>query len=78
LEEAVNGFRCAQLVPATELTAWADAVGEVSAEWPVYRSAALADSQVAAERHSPGRYQKLIEQRLSDVAGQLQPAGGSD
>lgn len=70
LTEAVAGYDCAQQVPAGELTAWADAVGRVSDDWPAYRARAIADSQIAAERHSPARYQELIERRLSDCANQ--------
>jgi glycosyltransferase involved in cell wall biosynthesis len=68
LTEAVAGYHCAQQVPAGELTAWADAVCSVSDGWPAYRAGAIADSQIAAERHSPERYQELIERRLSDCA----------
>lgn len=61
LQEAVEGYASAQVVPREAPTAVADAVEKVVANWPSYRAAAAADAAVAAERHAPAFYGDRLE-----------------
>lgn len=61
LQEAVEGYASAQVVPPEAPTAVADAVEKVVANWPSYRAAAAADAAVAAERHAPAFYGDRLE-----------------
>lgn len=56
LREAVAGFDAAQRVATSESAApteWAQALARVQAEWPQMRRAALADAELARQRHDP-------------------------
>ena len=62
LREAAAGYTSAQVVPAGDAGAWADAVARVAAEWSSYRAAALADATEARRRAAPQRYAaELVE-----------------
>jgi glycosyltransferase involved in cell wall biosynthesis len=61
LQEAVEGYTSAQVVPAEAPAAVADAVEKVVVNWPSYRAAAAADAALAAERHAPALYGDRLE-----------------
>jgi glycosyltransferase involved in cell wall biosynthesis len=61
LQEAVEGYTSAQVVPAEAPAAVADAVEKVVVNWPSYRAAAAADAAVAAERHAPALFGDRLE-----------------
>ena len=55
LLEAAAGYASAHPVPPGDAEAIADAVEAIVADWSDQQAAAVADSAVAAERHSPER-----------------------
>lgn len=65
LVEAAAGYASAQLVPPDRPDLLATAVQLVIDDWPGYRTRAVADSAVARERHSVGRYQRELLRVLS-------------
>jgi glycosyltransferase involved in cell wall biosynthesis len=71
LGEAVARYGSALTVPPGDAPAIADAVVKLVADWPAYRTAALADAQVAADRHAPARYGdrlvSLMQQALASA-----------
>ena len=73
LREAAEGYGSAQLVPAGDVPAWADAVQRVVGDWPAARRAAVDSAAAARRRHAP----ELHPARLVEVVAALvgAPAG---
>lgn len=69
LREAAAGYAAAQAVPAGDPLAWADAVARVAADWPRYRSAALADAAEARRRAAPERYAAQLVAAVAALGG---------
>ena len=69
LLEASAGYRSAQSVEPERPDLLADAVSHVIAEWVRYREDAVADSVVAAARHSVTEYQRQVVRLLSPNPG---------
>ena len=74
LREAAAGYASAQVVPAGDTAAWADAVARVAAEWSTFRAAALADATEARRRAAPQRYAA----ELLEAVAALGTASGTD
>lgn len=70
LREASAGVSSAVRVPSSDPGAIADAVTAVTADWPAYRDAAVADAEALADRYSHRRY---AEQINAVVLDQLSP-----
>ena len=68
LLEASAGYGSAQSVEPDRPDLLAAAIEAVIADWDGYRKGALADSEVAAVRHSVLTYRRHIVEALSDDA----------
>lgn len=77
LNEAVAGYASALTVPPGDPLAIADAVEKVAADWSGYRAAALADAQVAADRHDPSRYAEQFAALVLDALDGGRATAGS-
>lgn len=60
LLEAAAGYTCVQFVPPGSPEAIAEALHSLAANWARFRSAALRDASLAADRHDLRRYQRGI------------------
>lgn len=69
LREAAAGYESAQLVPPGDVEAFARAIGQVSANWSHFRSAAVRDADQAADRHSIGTYAEGLTRHLDALVG---------
>ena len=69
LREAAGGYSSVQFVDPGEATALADALSAVHAGWPHYRKRALADAQLARERHSPEGYGDNMARQVAAAVG---------
>jgi glycosyltransferase involved in cell wall biosynthesis len=72
LEEALEGFASAQVVPPDDPDSIARAVTRVVHNWDLYRRHAVEDAVVAAERFSPECYRATV----TTVLDQLTSTGG--
>jgi len=65
LPEAVEGYRSAQLVEADSVAGIVDALLRVRTQWPRFAAAAVTDTGLADERHSPARYRAAMARELN-------------
>jgi GT2 family glycosyltransferase len=77
LLEATDGFWSVQAVDATDAEAWVAAVARVVAEWPEFRSRAMADADEARRRHAVDRYREELAAVVLPQKGEV-PAGSPD
>jgi glycosyltransferase involved in cell wall biosynthesis len=68
LPEAVEGYAAAVSVQPGDSHAIAEALRSIVVDWEQFRSGALADSKIAAERHDPERYADEIVASLTAAA----------
>ena len=74
LREAAAGYAAAQLVPAGDAGAWADAVQRVVGDWAGSRAAAVDDAREAARRHGLDRYRDGLVAVVASLADGGRPA----
>jgi glycosyltransferase involved in cell wall biosynthesis len=75
LREAAASYASATFVPAGDAESIADALLAVRDNWDSERVAALLDSGIALERHSPQRYRAAMAASLSALRGETVPPG---
>ncbi|MBG0738328.1 glycosyltransferase family 4 protein [Paeniglutamicibacter antarcticus] len=65
LREAAGGYQSPQFIAPDDAEAMADAVELIGNNWDFYRVAATADARLASQRHSPLKYQHLVNQAIN-------------
>ncbi len=68
LREAAAGYKSALFVPTDDPQAVANAVELIAANWEEFREKAWKESKVAADRHSPVKYQDSIFNAVARVS----------
>ena len=69
LREATDGYASAQQVQPGDPAALAEAIERVSMKWSWYRQQALADADIAADRHAPRTYGAQVCRIVDTLAG---------
>ncbi len=73
LREAAGSYACTRFVPPSDALALADAVAELSADWPRYSELAVLDAATAAGRHDPEIYRRQVARAVIGYPENVRP-----